>query len=351
MVRNPESKPRSSFGDRLRDFGAKALAIFGIVSTAIAGAGCNNSEVNGPITPDTVATDTQEIPPSPEPHNTEPPSPEREIKDINELVENLEKAKDMNETRATIFKFVNDNIDEKYRLPVDEYGRVPTEDKNSAETAQRFGDWSSEAIRLIAEVIKYGKLDEETQRTISEKFLDGFTAGFGKSSLEAQLNLIIGDPDADIGRFTPTKTLLRGTAANPDEAPKVCRDVNKGSYDITNPLDGNGIGLGGCPPADYKVNVSKSGSVNVLVYELTIVYNTSHKNPGKTNVDADKLGETDDSHDIGKQRSAIPVIVVSHFLTEGGGETHPQDGKSVITATDPSVLEYISENDTYGFNK
>ena len=86
MVRNPESNPRSSFANRLR----ASLAIFGIASTAIAGAGCNNSEVNDQnsnITPNTVATDTRgipstkETPPSPGPRNTEPPSPEKTLDD------------------------------------------------------------------------------------------------------------------------------------------------------------------------------------------------------------------------------------------------------------------------------
>ncbi len=215
MVRNPESKPRISFGDRLRRlraFGEKTLAIIGMASTAIVGVGCNNSEVNDPnsnITPDTAVTDTQEIPLSPEPHNTEPPSPEMnkkmEIKGLDKFLSDLDQATDFNEKRRSFIEFTNSHANtDSAKLEVDELGRIYTSRENLPETMKKVGEHNAYGINLLfqvyAKLIAEGKLDQAGK--VLNDYLDSMTVGQARQDIETFFNEYKEDPqDKDLTMF------------------------------------------------------------------------------------------------------------------------------------------------------
>ena len=209
MVRNPESKPRSSFGDRLRRlraFGEKTLAIIGMASTAIVGVGCNNSEVNDPnsnITPDTVATDTQaqEIPPSPEPRNTEPPSPEVKLKGVDELAKTLDNLKDSDNIgaiRGAFSKFIEENSPEGLKTNPDENGIMYIEDPNDADAVKKIGRQTLYGLKLVFELLSNKNIPLENRLSYAELYTRVMTAGQAKNVLETITTNIAKDGDKGV---------------------------------------------------------------------------------------------------------------------------------------------------------
>lgn len=290
MVRNPEKcNPRGSFADRLRTFGAKALAIFGIASTAIAGAGCNNSEVNDPnsnITPDTVATDTQgipstkETPPSPEPHNTEPPSPEDdknplEIKGTEELAEKLKNATTLNEQRYLLSEWTNLNTDKK--IETDENGIVHTTKENQANAMLELGRHEVAKLKLVSEINRQGyakgggKLTPEAERIVNAYF-NTSTVGQAKKKIGITLGMAEFPNDEEYKQYQFKETLAEATGKDSKYPPYLARDnfntdVSAETGDLTQPKWG--INWSGDHISKYQAALStESGGIS----EFTVVF-------------------------------------------------------------------------------
>lgn len=292
MVRNPESKPRSSFGDRLRDFGAKALAIFGIVSTAIAGAGCNNSEINDPnsnITPDTVSTDTQGIPstketpqapPSTGPRNTEPPSPEDdksplEIKGTKELAEKLKNATTLNEQRYLLSEWTNLNTDKK--IETDENGIVHTTKDNRANTMLELGRHEVAKLGLVSEVNRQGyiegggKLTPEAERIVNAYF-NTSTVGQAKKKIGLTFSMAEFPNNDEYKQYKFKETVAEATGKDSEHPPYLDRDNfnNDNSAETGDLLQPQfGVNWDGYHLPKYQAALSTESGI---VSEFTVVF-------------------------------------------------------------------------------
>lgn len=373
MVRNPESKPRSSFGDRLRDFGAKALAIFGIVSTAIVGAGCDNSEVNDPnsnITPDTVATDTQgipstkETPPSLGPRNTEPPSPEisKEAEEVNNLINSLEAASSLNERRGLLSVYINNHIDPSLAYQFDSDGIGTMNKKNSAQTAEELAEWLIAGTSAIAEGSTLEGVSPERGKRLWEALTEAYFIGQAREEMDFAAIGLYEDPKYQTStkaQFTHnshqepgsipglSNLVVKGTGLDGDST-LLCRDNFKTTKEYSKrDLFQYGLGDSGVDNK-YKTNFGDCQISQVMVIsgeqagglsgeplrEYTFVLQTSqNKNGYNKDPQHNQLVDYSNSNEV----YVTPLGVGIRNVVEGS--TITRDGQEVNTNSLPEVQE------------
>lgn len=376
MVRNPESKPRSSFGDRLRRlraFGEKTLAIFGIVSTAIVGAGCDNSKVNDPnsnITPDTVATDTQEIPstketpPSPGPHNTEPPSPEisKEAEEVNNLINSLEAASSLNERRGLLSVYINNHIDPSLAYQFDSDGIGTMNKKNSAQTAEELAEWLIAGTSAIAEGSTLEGVSPERGKRLWEALTEAYFIGQAREEMDFAAIGLYEDPKYQTStkaQFTHnshqepgsipglSNLVVKGTGLDGDST-LLCRDNFKTTKEYSKrDLFQYGLGDSGVDNK-YKTNFGDCQISQVMVIsgeqagglsgeplrEYTFVLQTSqNKNGYNKDPQHNQLVDYSNSNEV----YVTPLGVGIRNVVEGS--TITRDGQEVNTNSLPEVQE------------
>jgi len=376
MVRNPESKPRSSFGDRLRRlraFGEKTLAIFGIVSTAIVGAGCDNSEVNDPnsnITPDTVATDTQgipstkETPPSPGPRNTEPPSPEisKEAEEVNNLINSLEAASSLNERRGLLSVYINNHIDPSLAYQFDSDGIGTMNKKNSAQTAEELAEWLIAGTSAIAEGSTLEGVSPERGKRLWEALTEAYFIGQAREEMDFAAIGLYEDPKYQTStkaQFTHnshqepgsipglSNLVVKGTGLDGDST-LLCRDNFKTTKEYSKrDLFQYGLGDSGVDNK-YKTNFGDCQISQVMVIsgeqagglsgeplrEYTFVLQTSqNKNGYNKDPQHNQLVDYSNSNEV----YVTPLGVGIRNVVEGS--TITRDGQEVNTNSLPEVQE------------
>lgn len=376
MVRNPESKPRSSFGDRLRRlraFGEKTLAIFGIVSTAIVGAGCDNSKVNDPnsnITPDTVATDTQgipstkETPPSPGPRNTEPPSPEisKEAEEVNNLINSLEAASSLNERRGLLSVYINNHIDPSLAYQFDSDGIGTMNKKNSAQTAEELAEWLIAGTSAIAEGSTLEGVSPERGKRLWEALTEAYFIGQAREEMDFAAIGLYEDPKYQTStkaQFTHnshqepgsipglSNLVVKGTGLDGDST-LLCRDNFKTTKEYSKrDLFQYGLGDSGVDNK-YKTNFGDCQISQVMVIsgeqagglsgeplrEYTFVLQTSqNKNGYNKDPQHNQLVDYSNSNEV----YVTPLGVGIRNVVEGS--TITRDGQEVNTNSLPEVQE------------
>ncbi len=376
MVRNPESKPRSSFGDRLRRlraFGEKTLAIFGIVSTAIVGAGCDNSEVNDPnsnITPDTVATDTQgipstkETPSSPGPRNTEPPSPEisKEAEEVNNLINSLEAASSLNERRGLLSVYINNHIDPSLAYQFDSDGIGTMNKKNSAQTAEELAEWLIAGTSAIAEGSTLEGVSPERGKRLWEALTEAYFIGQAREEMDFAAIGLYEDPKYQTStkaQFTHnshqepgsipglSNLVVKGTGLDGDST-LLCRDNFKTTKEYSKrDLFQYGLGDSGVDNK-YKTNFGDCQISQVMVIsgeqagglsgeplrEYTFVLQTSqNKNGYNKDPQHNQLVDYSNSNEV----YVTPLGVGIRNVVEGS--TITRDGQEVNTNSLPEVQE------------
>jgi len=349
----------------------KFMAVMGTIAVAATGVGLTGCSTEGydpnkDVTPDTTATlETPQSTPTADAESQTAPTLEADrvmkFYGEEELQEKLPEAKDMNETCGILFKFFNMNMPEEYRQDTDEYGRMQTESRNSAETTKSMGEWTLNAIKVAALAIKYGNFNEETNKQIMRGTVDGLSAGMGHEFLSIYFEQLIDNRDTNIDHIlfngdesNKLNTLLEGSAANPESTTKECRNQFNNYTDSRNRMNYKDLNFGGCPPAYYSVLVSKSPDPSKdysLMFSVVISSNTDSKDPSVFNKDARKAPNNDNSYSIDKNRFFRPILLDLGFLWEGSPEIIPINGEETLASTSAEVTEFSAAHSTTGFDK
>ncbi len=370
MVRNPEKYPkRESYISKRLTVGFAALSL--VLGIGIGG--CNGGKKPTEAPTNTISTapesptkdaEKSAVPPSPGPHNTEPPSPEisKEAEEVNNLINSLEAASSLNERRGLLSVYINNHIDPSLAYQFDSDGIGTMNKKNSAQTAEELAEWLIAGTSAIAEGSTLEGVSPERGKRLWEALTEAYFIGQAREEMDFAAIGLYEDPKYQTStkaQFTHnshqepgsipglSNLVVKGTGLDGDST-LLCRDNFKTTKEYSKrDLFQYGLGDSGVDNK-YKTNFGDCQISQVMVIsgeqagglsgkplrEYTFVLQTSqNKNGYNKDPQHNQLVDYSNSNEV----YVTPLGVGIRNVVEGS--TITRDGQEVNTNSLPEVQE------------